>query len=150
MSKCSWPTRESGRVVNDCVVESPFACNVVAKEAKTISSSDVAIQYFLGFLAVALATLAQIPESFSSIESKCGIFGQKIQRPKSTRRAGRKVRTVTMEHTIPIAPTGPRPRLFVSSLRSNTKSPIVTVLPEAMIGSTTPRHAIFIASKRDS
>ena len=41
-----------------------------------------------------------------------GTRGQKIQRPKTNRKAGNNVRIVIMEQTIPIAPIGPRPAVF--------------------------------------
>ena len=53
-------------------------------------------------------------------------------------------------HAIPIAPTGPSPLLFERLARRRSKSAIATVEPEAAIGSTTPRQAFLIATKRDS
>ena len=64
--------------------------------------------------------------------------------------AGKNVRIVNIDATIPIAPIGPRPFVLVNWLKSNMESEIATVEPEARIGSQTPLYADFIASKRDS
>jgi hypothetical protein len=53
-----------------------------------------------------------------------------------------------MEQTIPIAPIGPKPAVFVSWLKSKTNKEIATVEPDAKIGSQTPLYAARIASNR--
>ena len=141
---------ESVRVVNDCAVDNPLECRVVAKAANTTRISTAIDQYLRGLRSVERATFDQIPDNFSSSVLNLGRFGQKIQRPKITKRAGNNVRIVTIAQTIPIAPTGPSPRLFVSCDNKSTRRPRATVDPEATIGSTTPRQAIFIAVVRDS
>jgi hypothetical protein len=70
--------------------------------------------------------------------------GQKIQRPKINRSAGKRVRIVNIDTTIPIAPIGPKPAVLVNWLKSRTKSEIATVEPEAKIGSHTPLYAARI------
>ena len=102
------------------------------------------------FLSTYFATFDQTPESFSSCESKCGILGQKIQRPKSTNNAGNSVNIVITAETTPIAPTGPRDLLASSSERIKTNNPTDTVAPDATIGSNTPRNAFLIALNLDS
>ena len=96
------------------------------------------------------ATFAQSPESFSSLESKCGIRGQKTHLPNSTNKAGSKVNIVSTATTTPIAPTGPSDLLASSSERSSTNKPTETVAPDATIGSKTPRIAFLIALNLDS
>jgi hypothetical protein len=53
-----------------------------------------------------------------------------------------------MEQTIPIAPIGPKPAVFVSWLKSKTNKEIATVEPDAKIGSQTPLYAARIATNR--
>ena len=91
-----------------------------------------------------------MPESFSSLASKCGILGQKIHLPKIINKAGSKVNIVSTATVTPIAPTGPSDLLASSSERSRTSRPTETVAPDATIGSNTPRIAFLIAVNRDS
>ena len=145
-----WAFTESGTLVKLCAVEIPLAWSVVAKPAKITRRSPVAAQYWRGLRAVAFATFDQRPESFSSSDPNFGIRGQKTQRPKRTSTAGRRVIIVMTAQAIPTAPTGPSPRLLERLARRSKRSEIATVEPDATIGSTTPRQAFFIASKRDS
>ena len=46
---------------------------------------------------------------------------------------------------MPMAPTGPKPRLPERSLSNKTSSAAITVAPEATIGSKTPFKAAFMA-----
>ena len=71
--------------------------------------------------------------------------GQKTHRPKATNNAGNKVRITITAAAIPIAPTGPNPRLPDRSLSSKTRSAAITVAPDATIGSKTPFKAAFMA-----
>ena len=96
-----------------------------------------------------LPTFDQIPLNFSSGAPNFGILGQNTQRPTTTRSAGSKVKAANMADAIPIEPTGPSPRLLDRSLNNKTIKPAMTVEPDAKIGSTVPRQAIFIASYRD-
>ena len=63
-----------------------------------------------------------------------------------TSRAGRNVSITTRAPTMPAAPTGPSDLFELSSLSIRHSSPMMTVAALATIGSTTPRHAAFIAS----
>ena len=138
------------REVKASVFANPSALSVNEKPAKIVSNNAVEIQIRLGFFSTIPPIFAQVPLSCSSTSSKRGIFGQNIQRPKTTKSAGRNVRTVIIADAIPIAPTGPSPRLPESWLNNKTNKPAITVDPEARIGSTTPRNAIFMASNLDS
>ena len=75
-----------------------------------------------------------------------GTRGQKIRRPSSSRTAGRKVSAATTAPAMPIAPTGPSPRVLPSWESSRQSSPRMTVAALAPIGSTAARHATRIAS----
>ena len=154
LGKCSpsfsSPTTESVLVVNASVLANPSALRVNEKPAKIVSRSAVEIQIRFGFFSTAAPIFDQAPLNCSSTSSKRGTFGQKIQRPKTTRRAGKNVRTVIIADAIPIAPTGPKPLFPDNWLSRSTNRPAITVDPEARIGSTTPRNAIFIASYLDS
>ena len=100
------------RWVNESIVESPVAFKVEEKPARTIKTTVAPTQYLRGLRAVAAPTLAQAPVNFSSASPKRATFGQNIQRPKITSNAGSRVRIVIIEQMIPIAPTGPSPRLL--------------------------------------
>ena len=154
LGKCSpsfsSPITESVFVVNASVWANPSDLRVGANAAKITNNAAVLIHTPLGRRSTKLPTLDQIPLSFSSSSPYLGILGQKIQRPKTTSKAGNKVSAANMDEAIPIEPTGPRPRLLERSLSNSTINPAITVDPEAKIGSTTPRHAIFIASYLDS
>ena len=62
-------------------------------------------------------------------------------RPRRTSTAGRKVRELSTAQTMPMAPTGPRARLFVRSLRSSAIRPRATVAALATIGPADCRSA---------
>ena len=136
--------------MNASVLARPSALRVNENPAKTVSNNAVEIQVRFGCFSTALPIFAQVPLNCSSTSSKRGIFGQNIQRPKTTKSAGRNVRTVIIADAIPIAPTGPRPLLLDKSLNNKTNKPAITVEPDARIGSKTPFRAIFIESYRDS
>ncbi|CAB5052870.1 unannotated protein [freshwater metagenome] len=116
----------------------PSALSVVEAKAKSKRTEPVTTHAFRGLRPIPFASFDQGPLITWSSPSKSGRRGQKIQRPKINRRAGSKVRIVIIEHTIPIAPIGPRPAVFVSWLKSKIRSEIATVDPEARIGSHTP------------
>ena len=63
---------------------------------------------------IELPIFDHVPERTWSSPSNSGRRGQKIHLPKSNRSAGHNVKIVIMEHTIPIAPTGPNPAVFVN------------------------------------
>ncbi len=148
-SNFSWPTTESAVPVNDSVVEMPSDLSWKENAASTTSKTAVIHAVGRGCLSTVVPTLAQKPLSWAFSSSNFGIFGQKIHRPKITSSAGKKVNTVTIADAIPIAPTGPKPRLLESSLNNKTSRPAITVLPEAIMGSITPRSAIPIDSNRE-
>ena len=154
LGKCSpsfsSPMTESVRVVKASVWAKPSDFKVVEKPAKTMRTRAVVTQIARGLRSTKLPTFAQTPESFSSSSSKRGTLGQKIQRPNTISKAGNKVRAASIAEAIPIEPTGPSPRLLERSLKRRTINPAITVEPEATIGSTTPRSAIFMDSYRDS
>mgnify|MGYP007009273570 CR=1 FL=1 len=79
-----------------------------------------------------------------------GMEGQKIQRRPSTSKAGSRVSDASMAPAMPMAPTGPSPRVDPRSASSRQSRPRITVVPEATIGSTDARQATFIASQGDS
>ena len=115
LGKCSpsfsSPITESVLDVKASVLAKPSALRVKEKPAKIVSRSAVEIQIRFGFFSTKAPIFAHIPPSCSSTSSKRGTFGQKIHRPKTTRRAGKNVRTVIIDAAIPIAPTGPKPLL---------------------------------------
>ena len=154
LGKCSpnlsKPITESVFLVKASVFASPSAFKVKEKPAKTVNMSAVEIQILFGFRSTALPIFAQVPLNCSSTSSNLGIFGQNIHRPKTTKRAGKKVNTVNIDAATPIAPTGPNPRFPDKSLNNKTSKPAITVEPDANIGSNTPRNETLIASYRDS
>ncbi len=154
LGKCSpsfsSPITESVLFVKASVLAKPSAFKVNEKPAKMTSSRAVDIQMRFGLRSTAFPIFAQVPLSCSSTSSNLGIFGQNIQRPKTTNSAGRKVKTVIIDTATPIAPTGPKPRLPDKSLSSKTNRPAITVEPDAKIGSNTPLNETFIASYLDS
>jgi len=70
--------------------------------------------------------------------------------PGSSNAAGSMVIAASRADAIPIAPTGPRPRVWLRLLSSRQSRPMITVAAEAPIGSTARRHASHIASYRSS
>ena len=126
-------------------VDKPFAFKVVEKPARTNKTPDVMIHNLRGRFSTVAPILAHVPVNCVLTSSLRGIRGQKIQRPKATNSAGNKVRIVITAAAMPIAPTGPKPRLPERSLSNRTKSAEVTVAPDATIGSKTPLSAAFIA-----
>ena len=136
--------------MNASVLANPSAFNVKEKPAKITSSKAVDIQIRFGLRSTAFPIFAQVPLNCSSTSSNFGIFGQNIQRPKTTNSAGSNVKTVIIDAATPIAPTGPSPRLPDRSLNRRTNNPAITVEPDAKIGSITPLRETFIASYRDS
>ena len=129
---------ESCSLVNDSEVAKPLVFSDVENAARMMSITAVEIHTLRGRRSTRLPTFAQVPVSWASTSSKRGIRGQKIQRPKATSSAGKSVKIVIIDAAIPIAPTGPKPRLLESSLRSSTNKLIITVVPEAKIGSKIP------------
>ena len=115
LGKCSpnfsSPITESVLVVNASVLAKPSALSVNEKPAKMVSKSAVEIQIRFGFFSTAAPIFDQVPLNCSSTSSKRGTFGQNIQRPNTTRSAGKNVRTVIIADAIPMAPTGPKPLL---------------------------------------
>ncbi len=72
--------------------------------------------------------------------------GQNNPRPHTTNAAGSSVIMVTSAAAIPIAPTGPRPRLELSSPRSRQSMLMMTVAAEATIAGPARRIATRIAA----
>ena len=124
--------------MNESTVPSPSALSVVEAKAKRRRMEPEISQALRGLRPIEFATFDHGPDITWSSPSLRGIRGQKIQRPKTRRSAGRSVRIVIIEQTIPIAPIGPRPAVFDNLLKRRIRSEIETVDPEARIGSQTP------------
>ena len=124
--------------MNVSTVPIPSAFKVVEAPAKPKRITPVIIQALRGLRPMPLAIFDQEPVITWSSPSLRGIRGQNIQRPKTNNSAGSSVRIVIIEQTIPIAPIGPSPAVFVNWLKRRINREIETVEPEAKIGSQTP------------
>ena len=108
------------------------------------------IQTRRGRGAIRLPTLAQKPGLVGSGEPNVGRFGQKIQRPQITSRAGSRV-TITRNVTpTPTARTGPRPAVELSSAKLRHSMPTTTVAALARIAGAARCSAKAMASCRSS
>ncbi len=87
-----------------------------------------------------------LPSSlFADSGSTTGRFGQKAVRPRRVRAAGRNVIDARNDAAIPMAATGPSPRLELRSDNRRHSTPAITVPAEAATGSRVARHAALIA-----
>ena len=87
-------------------------------------------------------------EAMSARLSTCGTRGQKIQRPNSTRNAGRNVSITPTVQAMPIAQTGPRLRSELSWLNVRQSRAMITVAAEAAMAGAALRQAFVIAATR--
>ena len=92
----------------------------------------------------------QKPPRVGSVEPGCGTAGQKIQRPKISSSAGKRVSMASSATATPIAATGPRPRVEFISATSSTSMLRTTVAPEARTAGPARFRASAIASCRSS
>lgn len=110
----------------------------------------MATQKVRGRRAISRPMCAQTPLLVGSAEPRCGTAGQKIQRPKTSSRAGKSVSMASRPTATPIAATGPSPRVeFISATRS-TSMLSTTVAPDARMAGPARFMARVIASCRSS
>ena len=95
-------------------VPMPSAFNVCEVKARANKTMPVITHALRGLRPIPFPTFDHTPERTWSSPSNFGRRGQNIQRPKIKRRAGKSVKIVMTEHTIPIAPIGPSPAVFVN------------------------------------
>jgi hypothetical protein len=95
-------------------------------------------------------TLAHRPCSVGSAEPRVGRRGQNTQRPKITSNAGSSVIMAHNPTATPIAITGPRLLVELSSATSRVSRLRITVNPLAMIAGAARPSAVAIASWRSS
>jgi hypothetical protein len=91
-----------------------------------------------------------MPREVGSAEPYPGRTGQKIHRPKITSRAGSSVIMASRATATPIASTGPRPLVELSSATSRVSRLMMTVPPLAITAGPARRRATAIASCRSS
>ncbi len=128
----------------------PSARSWVRPIEKATSTTAVTAQIARGRRAIHRPIRAHTPDSVGSGEPKCGITGQKIQRPKMTSSAGNSVIMAISATATPIAATGPRPLVEFISAKSRTSMPSTTVAPLASTAGPARCSARAIASCRSS
>jgi hypothetical protein len=148
--RTSWPRPESTSVRNrsDCVV--PLALSCGRNAAPASSTSVVTIQTTRGRAPTVRATRPHRPVCSGAADPYVGRNGQNAARPSNASTAGRNVSDASSAPAIPIAATGPRPWLELSSENRRHSSPRMTVPADAVIGATVARHAALTAVYRSS
>ncbi len=102
-----------------------------------------------GRLATASPTLRQNERpSARPVSPTWGTFGQKIQRPKTTRAAGSTTRAKKAATMTPTAQASPRPRVAGKSESSRVSRPSTTVVALDRTASAVRVSATAIASRR--
>ncbi len=151
-SRC-WPVSEPTSLVNMSLWVMPvFSVNAPAATAS--SASAVPTQTRRGRRPTPRASRAQTPWSAATSaavdSAKRGTNGQNSHRPHTTSSAGRSVSIATSAVAMPIAPTGPSPRVEFMSAASRHMRLIATVAPDARMAGAEARSAIHMASCRSA
>ncbi len=149
-AEISWPTTESGSPVNASALLMPSARSWIRPSEHTASANAVTPQTMRGRTANRRPMRAHRPVSAGFSVPRCGIAGQKIQRPKTTSSAGNRVIIASRATATPMAATGPRPLVEFISATSSTSMLRTTVAPDARTAGPARCRARAIASCRSS
>ncbi|CAM5569675.1 hypothetical protein SALBM135S_00442 [Streptomyces alboniger] len=145
-----WPVTESGFSMNESALLSPSARSWNRPSESSARAAAVAPQTIRGRRAIRRPVRAHMPRSVGSGEPMCGTSGQKSQRPKITRSAGKRESIARRPTATPMAATGPRPRVEFISAASRTSMLRTTVAPDARTAGPARCRASAMASCRSS
>ena len=144
------PVTASGSVRNESLDCRPLASSWVTPRAMTPSTTAVTIQTCRGRRAMRWPIRAHRPRSVGSAEPSSGRRGQNTQRPTMTSSAGNRVIMANRPTATPMAITGPRLLVELSSATSRVNRLKITVAALAMIAGVARPSATAMASWRSA
>ena len=149
-STTRWPTTESGVLRNPSAVVRPLDFSPRSPSAIAPRITTVVTQTTRGRRAIRSPVRAQNPRAVGSSDPNVGRAGQNTHRPQATSSAGSSVIIAAKATTMPMASTGPRLAVELSSAIVSVSRLTMTVPALAMMAGPARRSANAIASCRSS